>query len=174
MIASCLVLSTKHTNKCKKLDFVTEKIGQELGAVRRATTALSPPRGHVRNSSAVASEAGWPSYLKDTPSGPFGTVQSSLQGWKGRPGTVRNRPDAAPVPHKANHLTARRDSSRVQQTWPCSGRVWAVPCRAVLGKTPAKRRLLSRSVVSTLSSIPSGQTTSHGVDELVLFPNVAL
>src|SRR5579864_3422863 len=102
MIASCLVLSTKHTNKCKKLDFVTEKIGQELGAVRRATTALSPPRGLARNSSAVASEAGWFFYLKDTPSGPFGTAQSSLRDWREMPCTVRNRPGAAPVPHKAN------------------------------------------------------------------------
>jgi len=33
MIASCLVLSTKHTNKCRKLDFVTEKIDREPGAV---------------------------------------------------------------------------------------------------------------------------------------------
>src|ERR1700686_4429251 len=150
-----------------------ENWSRTLLAVRRTTTSVLLLGGLVRTSSAGACGAGRPSYSQGTPSGPFGTAQSSLRDWREMPCTVRNRPGAAPVPHKANHPTARRDSSRAQQTWPCSGQVWAVPCRAVLGKTPAKRRLLSRSVVSTLSSIPSGQTTSHGVDELVLFPNVA-
>jgi hypothetical protein len=39
----CLLLfvSTKHTNKCKKLDFVTEKIGRgNLAGVRRTTTSV--------------------------------------------------------------------------------------------------------------------------------------
>lgn len=38
MIASCLVLSTKHTNKCRKLGFVTEKIGREPAALEEGYT----------------------------------------------------------------------------------------------------------------------------------------
>jgi hypothetical protein len=78
------------------------------------------------------------------------------------------------MPNTETATAIRRDSSRARRTWLCSGQVWADRCWVIRGKMPAKRRPLSWSVVSTPSSILSGQTAWRDGDERELFQNVAL